>query len=283
MAKQVLGRPVRGPKAVESSLARGFREIGQEFVLNIWPPALSGTACILSGPQALKYAINQKEQGNIKKIVAGPNVAMPWEDGGVIFHKDLDIFLVPSQWVADYCLTFKGANKNKIKVWASGVETLPLPGSEVKRDTCIIFCKNAPEEVYNAVVDGVTKKGLNYVILRYGNFSHNKYIELLNKAMCIIYLSGSESQGLALHEAWMLDVPTLVWDGGYMKIGSYEWQSSSPAPYLNEQCGKFFNKLSDFPEKLNEFLSQKFLPRQYHLENFTDKITAQKYLEIINS
>ena len=101
----------------------------------------------------------------------------------------------------------------------------------------------------------------------------------------MVFLSQSESQGLALNEAWMLDVPTLVYNGSHMKARGYEFAESSPAPYLSPQSGLFFFGESDFLPRLDEFLARvtQFTPRLYHEQNFTDGICAQKLLNILNT
>ena len=100
----------------------------------------------------------------------------------------------------------------------------------------------------------------------------------------MIYLSESESQGLALQEAWIRNVPTLVWDGGYWQCGKYKWQGSSSAPYLTKDCGMFFKGKEDFINKFETFLKNlpNFQPREYSLENFTDETATKNYLKIIN-
>jgi len=101
----------------------------------------------------------------------------------------------------------------------------------------------------------------------------------------MIYLVESESQGLALAEAWLRNVPTFVWNRGYWQYGNYSWRDDKiSAPYLTDECGLFFRDYNDFKEKLPLFLTKlsQFQPRKYALNNFIDVITTRKYLEIIN-
>ena len=51
-----------------------------------------------------------------------------------------------------------------------------------------------------------------------------------------VFMSRSESQGLALAEAWAMDVPTLVWQSPPGEPGSV-FSLSDPAPYLTSDTG----------------------------------------------
>ena len=51
-----------------------------------------------------------------------------------------------------------------------------------------------------------------------------------------VFISRSESQGLALAEAWAMDVPTLVWQGPPGDGGSL-FNLSDPSPYLTSHTG----------------------------------------------
>src|SRR5262249_8827441 len=100
------------------------------------------------------------------------------------------------------------------------------------------------------------------------------------------FLSSSESQGLALLEAWMANVPTLVWNVGEVGVKGYKIKDDKlAAPYLSQSSGIFFKGHADFSEKLEFFLNNitNFQPRKYAMENFTDKIAAEKFLNIVNS
>jgi hypothetical protein len=50
-----------------------------------------------------------------------------------------------------------------------------------------------------------------------------------------IYLQTTETQGMALQEARMMNVPTFVWNRGYFKNKYLFWADSKiSAPYLDE-------------------------------------------------
>jgi hypothetical protein len=54
----------------------------------------------------------------------------------------------------------------------------------------------------------------------------------------MIYFSSTESQGIAMQEAWSYDVPTLVYSQPYYFIKNKRFNASS-SPYLTKYCGFF--------------------------------------------
>jgi len=88
---------------------------------------------------------------------------------------------------------------------------------------------------------------------------------------------------MALAEAWIRGVPTLVWDRALFTGGGYVWVGASSAPYLTDACGMRFNGITDVEEKLLDFMQRlgAFRAREYAVAHFTDKHSAQQYLSII--
>ncbi len=281
-AKNFLGRNFGGPQSVNGNLVAGLLKLGLDININ---NAKSGpVVCVVNGADVLTWAIEQKKRGIIKKILAGPNIAMPQDSGGIIFNEYIDVLLVPCQWAKDFCLSYCPNFEAKIKIWPSGVKTLPA-GEIAKTSSgkCLIYQKNGSAQLLKVVESTLQARSIPYTVVTYGSYSPESYIDSLKDSDFLIFLSQSESQGLALHEAWMMDVPTLVWNGGHMKQGGYEWESSSPAPYLTKDCGMFFSSQDEFGPILEEFLGRlkNFHPRNYHLSNFTETLAAKKYLEIL--
>ncbi len=275
---------VGGPSRVVAELLRGFMALRVDYVLNPKPEDVTDTVCVISGVPALRWAIAAKKRGLIKKLVAGPNVAMPLDENGLIFNEMVDVFLVPAQWVKDFCCSFKPDFCKNIMVWASGVYVSETPKKRSEREGCLIFKKNGDERVFEKVTSVLQKRQIPFRVITYGAYYREDYLRLLRDSKFLIYLSKSESQGLALHEAWAHDVPTLVWNGEHLKTLDYEWPGSSPAPYLHEETGMFFDDTDVFEESLQSFLSSmdRFSPRRYHLKHFTPEVSARRFLDIIS-
>ena len=232
----------------------------------------------------------------------------------------IDLVIVPSQWVKDFYASFdktqnnadinrpqnsadtkqKDADskqfqrdstcyqrnsvsfKDKIRVWPAGVEI--CPESKEKREGCLIYKKNVDENLFNFILKHLKSQNIDYQVIKYGRYKKEKYFQALNKIKFMIYLQEVESEGIALLEAWMRNVPTLVWNRGYWQYKKYKWHGSSSAPYLTEDCGTFFKGKEDFVTKFNIFIKNlsNFNPREYSLRNFTDEVVAKNFLKIIN-
>ncbi len=282
--KILLGRPIRGPQAVENSLMRGLKKLGQDFVLNQKITLPIDTACVLSGAGTLRYLIKMKRRGKIKKILAGPIISViPSQNDGIITAPEVDAFVVPSQWVKNWWGSLSPGFYDRIKLWPAGVEDIGQLGD--KNGYALIFQKKASDSLLQSVKDELAKQGVNYKIIRYGQYGQGEYFKLLTGTKFVVYLNESESQGLALQEAWMRDVPSLVWNRGYLTHDDFRWDDQKiAAPLMVDDCGMFFKDAGEFPAKLNTFLAnyQNFHSRQYSLDHFTDEASAKQYLEIIS-
>jgi len=284
LVKKVLFIPNYGPSAVLTSLIRGFDKLKVDYQLNPRVQNISDAVCVLSGVSTLKWAIKAKKKRKIKKIIAGPNIIIiPSDAGGILLDEEIDLVIVPSQRVKDFYSSFRKGFGKKIKVWPAGVEICPQP--KEKREGCLVYKKNIDENLFDFILKYLESQNIDYKIIKYGRYKKEKYFEILNKIKFMIYLSKSESQGLALQEAWIRDVPTLVWDRGYWQYQNYKLQDDKiNIPYLTEKCGISFKDKDDFRNKFNILVKNlsNFEPRRYSLENFTDEISARNYLRIIS-
>jgi len=277
--------PYGGPQAVLESLIRGFNILNINYQLNPKTKDILDIVCVISGVDTLRWAIKAKKQGKIKKIIAGPNIIITPEDAdGVLLNEAIDLVIVPSQWVKDFYASFKPGFDKKIRVWPAGVKV--CPESKQERKGCLIYKKSVNEKLFKFVIQYLKSQNIDYKIIKYGKYKKEKYFELLNKVRFAIFLSGSESQGLALQEAWMRDVPTLAWNKGYFECKKMNKKifGNVSTPYLTKECGMFFKDKGHFKNKYNLFVNNlfNFKPRKYSLENFTDKITSGNYLKIVN-
>lgn len=279
--KKFFGKSGRGPEAVFSSLTKGLNELGIDYQVNQIASVPIDTACVLSGVSALRWAIGQKQKGRVKKIIAGTNIVVtPDEVDGILKSPEIDKILVPGLWVKDFYISQAPELSSKIYIWAAGVD-VPPAGDEKKEFDFLIFVKNYGP-IFNAIIEYLENKPYKFKVMAYGKFKQANYFEALKTAKYLIYLSESESQGLAMFEAWARNIPTLVWERGFMQYGKYRFEGTTATPYLTEQTGMKFKDFEEFKQVLPEFINKKFSPRQWVENNATNRIAAQKYLEIIN-
>jgi len=233
---------------------------------------------------ALRWAIKLKRAGKITRLIAGPNlVVAPDEFNSLIGAPEIDLYLVPGEWVRNWLLSINPNLEKRLVIWAAGVkDTAEI--SDGKNKSVLIYKKTAPAEVLNWTEEIIKQKGLKYQKINYGAFQQTEYFSLLLKSSVLIYLQVSESQGIALTEAWARNVPTLVWNNNDFKYKNYFWQAEKlAAPYLSAESGAFFKNEFELSQLLDKIAKGeiKFSPRDYYLNNFTDRICAQKFLDII--
>ncbi len=267
-----------GPLSVLESIERGFSALNIEYSIN---NKIHDIVQVVSGVNSLRYALNLKDKGIIRTLVVGPAiVASPEEAGEIIVNKNIDVIVFPSDWTKNYFSSKYPELRDKIKIWPAGVSDPGEPSE--KKDGVLIFYKNNDKllrEIENYLGDKI-----NYRVIKYGKFKQADYYKMLAETKYLIYLSNSESQGIALQEAWIRNVPTLIWNRGFWQSGGNKWfDEKISAPYLNDENGMFFKDMDDFKNKFNTFISNSYAPRKYCLENLTDKKSAEILINIINN
>ncbi len=276
VSRYILGRR-RGPDSVKESLIRGLYEAGVSFSLDV--PKPSGNVIVLSGISALEENIEAKKNGVIKKLIAGPNIVVdPRDSGGIICHDAIDIVLTPSNWTAAYWRASAPEIADKIRVWAAGI-SIHQPSD--KTGSVIIYDKILDESLVEKIKLEVEKhSGKPALIFTYGSFQRKDYLKALETAPAMIYLSRSESQGLALFEAWSYDVPTIVNLSEIWQSEDHIWKAPLiNAPYLNDELGLVFQDTRDIPDLLE--VAKDLRPKVFCDKNFSDAISARKLLELL--
>ena len=285
-AGRFLFKKARGPQAVNESLIRGLKELNQPFFVNKKSPKLDGseTFFINTSLDALKWAIKLKKAGKIKKLIAGPNlVVMPNHFNSIILSSEIDIILLSSEWPLRMWVNFGFKLDKKVIIWPAGVAD--VYNNKKLKNKIILYKKNIPEDIYLMTKKTLNNLKINYQEIIYGKFSREEYFSLLDEAKYMIYLQISESQGLSLLEAWMKNVPTFIFNYGYLEIeGKRIIGEDISAPYLINDCGEFFRTEDDLKNIIKGFNTEekRYNPREYFIQNFTDKICAEKFLNIIN-
>ncbi len=274
-----------GPRAVIRSLLTGLDELKVAYRFNPWQHQATSTACVIRGVDTLRWALDQKQKGFIKTIVAGPNIVVtPADENRLIMDVQINHVVVPSQWNKDWWVSFDQSLEHRITPWAAGVSDNG-PGRDPK-GLCLVYSKNVDEKLFSRIIESLWEHKVPITVSAYGQFHQHEYFRLLKKTRMLIYLSNFESQGLALHEAWMADIPTLVFSGGQMRYNEHHWENPLiSAPYFDPRCGLIFTSEADFESKLLEFIEKydTFTPRNYSLEHFTDAIAARRYLDVVES
>ncbi|MES2762092.1 MAG: hypothetical protein V4677_07795 [Bacteroidota bacterium] len=280
-------KPYTGHYAVTRSLCEGLKQIGMNYNYN--PPNSSSVnehVIVLSDVDTLKIAIDLKVQGKIKQLLAGPNLMVRSNEyDQILAHPGIDKIVVPSEWVKIAYIEDLPVIKDKIIIWPCGVDAELFQPKEANRlRNILVYWKTGPEDLLMQIEKVLKEQQINYVVLKYGHYTQTEYIDKLKATSMAIFCSTSESQGIALQEAWSMNVPTFVWQPQELTIKGKKFNQFSSAPYLNEKTGSFFKTIDELKtllirDKNNEF---NFTPRAVVLEHFTDKVCAKALVDFFN-
>lgn len=267
-----------GHAAVTRSAVVGLKRLGAEFNYNPdTPEKVNEVVVVLHDLQALEQAVQLKRCGQVKKILAWSLI------GKEQFEKEVDVFLVPSQWVKDNDDSFTPNLKDRTKVWFSGVDENFWQPVDRVRDTnnALIYQKNADPGLNLKVEQLVRNYGFYPLTIKYGRYGAGHFKTLLAQSRFAVFLSRSESQGLAMAESWSMDVPTFCWDP--QKPIDYigrKFEAVSSCPYLSEQTGRNWQTLPELELLLQQTKNEQlaFTPRTWVQEHMTDIHSARQLL-----
>jgi hypothetical protein len=264
---------VVGCKKVIDNLKKGLEQIGQEYVENELGDV---NGCIHGSVKEFRTKTLPPE------TLIGPEiVVLPTETNAWTKYRN---WCQPSQWVIDYMKTFREVKYNRFNVWPAGIDTDEFTNTRgsFKRD-CFIYYKNVtkqtPVERLNYVKRELEKRKMTYTVIQYGSYNESQLKELASTSLFGLFLTGTESQGIALMEVMAMDCPVYVIEEPMFEYGGFRFRGASAAPYFDKRCGI----ISDGMERIGEFRENilKYWPRDYIMENHTCAISAKKYVEIL--
>jgi hypothetical protein len=275
-----------GHYGVTRSLVYGLRGLGGCSDAPSWAYQADLTrtpaeaAIVLSGVDVLRRTIGDKCQGRCRRLLAGPNlVILPDQHDGVLLSKAIDTVLVPSGWVRTMYEERSPTLEGRIRIWAAGVDTSfwqPY-GSEPRR--LVLIYNKLGRRRAEAVRAFLSRRGYPTALISYGRYSPIRYRRLLNASAAMVFLTESESQGLALAEAWAMNVPTFVIDNRRRMIGGRPVQVST-APYLTAATGRFWKDPEELACHLDASMLGEFAPRTWVLANMSDLLCARQLLAL---
>jgi hypothetical protein len=269
--------------AVMRSLLQGIKNLQVPYNYN--PSSVDDVGDVVlvtNNNEALKQAVALKKQGRIKKLFVGPNF-YPHE----VDFPEVDVYLVPSEWVIIFAKSDCAQIVSRCKVWYAGVDTdfwNPLNYCNNESKNVLVYWKTEPVNFCEAVERKLKKHGWNLRRLKYGSYKFDQFKEILLDSRFAVFISVSESQGLALAECWAMDVPTLVWNPQVAPILGNICENVSSCPYLTFYTGIDWQSLSEFEailQTIDRYLSI-CSPRKWVVEHMTDEVSVRRLIEIIN-
>jgi len=232
---------------------------------------------VVNNLKDLVWASENKARLGCQYLWAGPNlVVVPQEGQEIIGHRQIDRVVVPCQWVGEVYSYLMPTIKEKLMVWPVGIDAeFWRPNTTSEKQLIVVYDKGNPE-LAEKIDSGLCSFGEKTVKITYGNYRKNEYKDLLEQAKAMVWLSATESQGIALMEALAMNIPVLCLKNNVWNYQSFELQTgfrydgATSAPYFNEQCGMFFEDGQDFFQKQYPAFSRNiasFTPRAYLYEN----------------
>lgn len=269
--------------AVMRSLMQGIKILQVPYNYN--PSSIDGfgdVVLVVCNPRALKQAVDLKKQGLIKKLFVGPNF-FPQD----VNYPEIDVYFVPSAWVITFALYDCPGIVSRCRVWYAGIDKdfwQPLSSSANSSKNVLVYWKTESVSFCEQVEKTLKEHGWNPKRLKYGSYKPEQYKKMLQDCRFAVFISATESQGLALAECWAMDVPTLPWNPKTAVILEKNCNFVSSCPYLTPQTGFDWQNLEELKALLRSIDRQLSLcsPRKWVLDNMTDEISVAKLIGIIN-
>jgi hypothetical protein len=192
------------------------------------------------------------------KFVFGPNIHIEKNYNQQYIDHPENVFLVPSEWVVK--VAQKYLKHTQIRVFPYGIQ-IPNSQSLHKLNQIVVYLKGDTKSVItqndiHLIEQFALTENFQIKYFHYGMYKKGRYFQALKNSRFAIWLGGTESQGLALLEAWSFDLPTLVRRKNTWTDHDGEIFSAEAAPYLNRLRGMYTAGESLSPNDLHNFYSQ---------------------------
>ncbi|CAN5654327.1 glycosyltransferase [soil metagenome] len=286
-ARTMFGRHF-GPYAAGRSLVRGLEELAVPVSYNPVTRSVGSIVVVAEGVEALRRAIQWKRTGRCSSLLATTVGDFPADFGGIMLAPEIDVCLMPSAWMAQSWCEDEPHVARRLRIWPAGVDEAywrPRRSQRRAGKRVLVYWKTEPDAFRREVESVLRQFGWDPVTLRYGRYSQAEYRRRLSSAEFAVFISRSETHGIALAEAWASDVPTLAWDPGRLCYRGRDFSTVSSCPYLTDDTGRRWASLDDLRGILDEMPRRlgQFQPRNWVLENMTDAVRAAHLLEIAAS
>ena len=279
-------QPYPGHAALVRSVVQGLRTIEVPFNFNPDRADEIGRVVYAPANEALLQAVELKKRQRIDRLVAGPvNALFPDERDGILLHPEIDVLVIASDWVRQLYAD-RPALAAKLRVCPVGVDTdFWQPDLSHPTGHVVVFWKDAPESWCLSVEDALRRRGEQVVRVRYGEYEATAYKRALDGARFAVVLSTFETQGLALAEAWSMNVPTLVWDPQALTTWrGRRFVAGSSCPYLTHATGRRWKTLDELEQLLEraDEAAAGFSPRAWVIAHMSDAVCASALYDIIH-
>jgi glycosyltransferase involved in cell wall biosynthesis len=262
------------------NLIAGLTQLKIPFHANRLTPVLNGC---LQGCSLFQFSVLPPN------TLIGPEImVLPTEKPG--YFRTWTNWVQPSDWCVNYFKEFPTTKNNRIFSWPVGIDTdkFNLNGRGDFTYDCFLYYKDVTNQVTPQILSKVeaqlSKLNLRYTVLKYGKYKEPDFMNIIKKSKFGIFLTGTESQGIAYMEALSMGCPLYIMDTNEFVYEKYKYvhDSVSSAPYFSEECGMKV-KGYDLGDAFQTFLGSlsSYDPRAYIISNHTLERGAKKYYDIL--
>jgi len=228
---------------------------------------------------------------NKQKIIVGP--LMDLESTKKLIeltnkHNNLKI-LVASQYgytnlVHEMNLDIKPQN---VLVAPSGIESDKNISSthNQRNDTALIYFKKRNEYELDFVKNFFDKNLIKYKLIRHGSYKDSELKKYALSCKFGVLLCGTESQGFAVQEMMLQNLPLFVWNKKINIYGDYKLSGSSVSSWNDDMCGVIVNNEFEFENKFYNFYKtlDSYSPNEFVRDNLTYEIFSKRLINLFNS
>ena len=274
----------RGPGKVVANLKKGLSMLGIGINDSFRDSEYIGSLQLSGDTDNPQYDFSRYDG---KKCLMGPSCFQPTPDEKPHVAKKFRDIVAPSEWIRRMHLTYTDLIGD-VHVWPVGIDTdvwLPSTVSYSSRPLdCFVYFKHRDVEELKVVCSHLDSMKLNYRVIQYGHYNPQMLYELAQLSRFCIFLDNTESQGIAYMQMLSANLPLLVFNRDwYLHPVSGIRHSASSVPYFDDQCGIIKNDIdkSHIIRMVDE--ANRFVPRDYILENHTIKKSAKNYIGLLES
>ena len=279
----------RGHLSVTPPLLKGLSDVaGGYHTDRKWVSEPLPLVWVPNGTWTVRQAAALRAQGKIEHLIIGPNTPTITEEMQFYgISGTVDSIVVPSEWVG-LMLAREIKSESRIFVWPVGTDTQFWRPSRLSRPNkrhILLYIKDASCSLTSSIEPFLNKRGLEVLRVEYGKYSRTRYRQLLDNCAMMIYLGASESQGLALQEAWSMNVPTLVYQPNKVNISFLNRSTRtlvpgdfSAAPYLSQSTGDFWTSIDQLDHLLKIWDRKEVHARSWVLENLSLEKAARRFV-----
>lgn len=269
---------------VANSARRGLKKIRCDFTNN--PDDLNEVkenVVVLCDERAGMQAYKWKNDHKIKTLLVGPTFHLSTENYFISWPL-VNCYLSPSEWPALNLYRVRPSLTDRVQIWYAGIDeqywkpTVRFKDKQSKK--VLLYCKTN-SEISEQAKRCLKEFGYIPEEIVWGKYKHDGYKKMLEECKFAVFVSRSETQGIALAEAWAMDVPVLAWN----PQTSFDWDNIiwmpvSSCPYMNPMVGLDWQEIDQFRSILRNFEkpAESFQPRRWVLLNMTDKTSVERLM-----